>query len=278
MTKRQQLPYLLKLLDDESPVVRENVFRELEGLGTGLEEEIFLLHYETTPEQHTLLNPLFARNRATVLTTSWPEWFDVEDDKLQLEFAMRLLAEYQLGHRSTGVLTQRLDTLAEECRAAGATGDALALSRFLFKEMGLHGVSEHSYYSPLNSNLIVVLDEKKGIPLSLSCIYLLVADRVGLMVEGCNFPGHFLTIAIQPERRLVVDCFNNGRTLEASDLDTIKASISMEDILRLQCGTPVMITRALRNLIAAYQHSGDDQTTELMAGLLQLTESALHLA
>ncbi|MFN0159357.1 MAG: transglutaminase-like domain-containing protein [Bacteroidota bacterium] len=277
MADRHQLPFLLKLLDDDSSVVRESVLHELKGFGLELEEEVALLHYEQTPEQRSLLNPLYERNRAMLLTTAWPEWFDLEDDKLQLESAMSLIAEYQLGHRFTGILTERLDTLAERCGTARATGNVLALSRFLFEEMALHGAPESSYYNPLNSNLIVVLDEKQGIPLSLCCIYVLVADRVGLMVEGCNFPGHFLAIAFQNEQRFVIDCFNKGRILEDSHLDKIKASITMEDIFRLQCRAPVIITRTLRNLIAAYQQAGDDQAADLMTGILQLTTSALHL-
>lgn len=277
MTRVEQLPYLLKLLDDDSPVVRESVFRELDGFGTELEEEISLLPYEPTPEQCILLEPLLVRNRATILTSTWPEWFDIEDDKLQLESAMSLLAEYQLGYGCIGTLGERLDLLAKKCSDARAAKDPVALARFLFNKDGLHGAAEGSYYQPSNSNLVIVLEKKKGIPLSLACVYILVADRLGLIVEGCNLPGHFLAIAVLNDRRVVVDCFNGGRLVREEDLEGIKATITMEDILRLQCRAPVIITRAVRNLIAAYQHAGDDQSAELMTGLLHLTETALHL-
>ena len=53
------------------------------------------------------------------------------------------------------------------------------------------GNREH-YDDPRNSFLNEVLDRRTGIPISLAIVYLEVARRAGLHVDGVNFPGHFL--------------------------------------------------------------------------------------
>ena len=53
------------------------------------------------------------------------------------------------------------------------------LNRVLFHEYGLRGNTDH-YTDPLNSYLDQVLIRRKGIPISLSIVYLLVAERVGM--------------------------------------------------------------------------------------------------
>ena len=61
----------------------------------------------------------------------------------------------------------------------------------LFEEEGFKGNAE-AYYDPRNSYLNNVLDRHLGIPITLSIIYLEVGWRLGLPLEGVNFPGHFL--------------------------------------------------------------------------------------
>ena len=57
----------------------------------------------------------------------------------------------------------------------------------LFEEEGFRGNSD-DYYNPNNSYLSAVLASKLGFPISLSLIYKVVAERVGLEVEGVNAP------------------------------------------------------------------------------------------
>ena len=65
------------------------------------------------------------------------------------------------------------------------------LNRFLFAEQGFAGNREH-YEDPRNSFLNEVLDRCAGIPITLSLVYIEVARRAGVDVDGVGFPGHFL--------------------------------------------------------------------------------------
>ena len=66
-----------------------------------------------------------------------------------------------------------------------------AFNEYLYDEQGFAGNRER-YDDPRNSFLNEVLDRRTGIPISLAVVYLEVARRAGLRVDGVNFPGHFL--------------------------------------------------------------------------------------
>jgi regulator of sirC expression with transglutaminase-like and TPR domain len=60
--------------------------------------------------------------------------------------------------------------------------------RYLFGEMRFVGNEMH-YEDPRNSFLNEVLERRTGIPITLALLYMEVARRAGLPVEGVNFPG-----------------------------------------------------------------------------------------
>jgi regulator of sirC expression with transglutaminase-like and TPR domain len=109
---------------------------------------------------------------------------------------------------------RRLDLLAERVRdrLADETAPIVIvqdLSRVLFMEEGFHG-NQEDYYDPRNSFLNDVLDRRIGIPITLSIIYLEVGWRLGLPLEGVNFPAHFLVRYCGEALRLLIDPFQTG--------------------------------------------------------------------
>jgi regulator of sirC expression with transglutaminase-like and TPR domain len=93
----------------------------------------------------------------------------------------------------------------------------MALNEYLFEELHFVG-NEVQYEDPRNSFLNEVLDRRTGIPITLALLYMEVARRAGLYVQGINFPGHFLLRC--PARRglhysedLIIDAFHGGALL-----------------------------------------------------------------
>lgn len=86
----------------------------------------------------------------------------------------------------------------------------------LFEEEGFRGNSE-DYYSPLNSYLSAVLEFKRGIPISLSLIYKVVGERVGLDIQGVNAPGHFVCRVMTAQGWTIVDPYVGGGVLTAEE-------------------------------------------------------------
>jgi regulator of sirC expression with transglutaminase-like and TPR domain len=88
-----------------------------------------------------------------------------------------------------------------------------AVSRFLYDEQGFTGNREH-YDDPRNSFLNEVLDRRTGIPITLAVVYIEVARRAGLRVEGINFPGHFL---VRASEEIIIDPFHEGALVAEHD-------------------------------------------------------------
>jgi regulator of sirC expression with transglutaminase-like and TPR domain len=93
----------------------------------------------------------------------------------------------------------------------------LALNHFLFDELQFNGNTSH-YQDPRNSFLNEVLERRTGIPISLGVLYMEVARRAGLEIEGINFPGHFLVRCPAPAdlgffEDLIIDPFHGGAIL-----------------------------------------------------------------
>ena len=69
-----------------------------------------------------------------------------------------------------------------------------------------------------NTNLIQVIDRRKGLPITLGIIYIHAARAQGWDIDGLNFPGHFLLRIEDGVKRTIFDPFNGGKTIEISDM------------------------------------------------------------
>src|SRR5204862_7220023 len=125
-----------------------------------------------------------------------------------LAIAALMIARVEYPRLDAGPYLDRLDALGREAcrRVASAPIDpgsapprvdperyagVMALNDYLFKELRFVGNELH-YEDPRNSCLNEVLDRRTGIPITLALLYIEVARRAGVHVEGVNFPGHFL--------------------------------------------------------------------------------------
>jgi regulator of sirC expression with transglutaminase-like and TPR domain len=93
----------------------------------------------------------------------------------------------------------------------------IALNTYLFDELQFVG-NEADYGDPRNSFLNEVIDRRTGIPITLSLVYIEVARRAGLPIEGINFPGHFLLRCragrgLTAAEDLIIDPFHRGALL-----------------------------------------------------------------
>ena len=152
-------------------------------------------------------------------------------------------------------LRQRLDDEPRPERAI------MALNHYLFQEQGFRGNVER-YYDARNSYLNEVLDRRTGIPITLSTVFMEIASRAGLEVEGVGLPGHFVVRVHTPSRPLLVDPFHGGTVLSEKDcqdrLDRIfNGSVKLEPDMLRPCRRREMLERILRNLKAIYLREQD---------------------
>ena len=150
--------------------------------------------------------------------------------------------------------------------AQGPPQEALrAFNEYLYDEQGFTGNREH-YDDLRNSFLNEVLDRRTGIPISLAVVYLDVARRAGLRVEGVNFPGHFLLRAGQgataplrsrADEPLIIDPFHGGASLSEFDCrellrQHVGEEAAFDHELLLPATRSQIVTRMLVNLKRLY--------------------------
>lgn len=270
MTNRTQLPYLVSLIDDETREVREEVLKGLSNYGPSLEED--LQEFSEALDSHLLdfLKPILENNRRKWLNENWDSWRNLSEENHQLEEALSLIAKFQYGVTYPVKLGRLLDQLSEEFRTLYPFGNEIDLSNFLFNFKRMKGEKE-DYYNPFNSNLIYVIKEKKGLPISLACVYILTADRLSLDVKGCNFPGHFLAKTVVDGESVYIDCFNGGKMLFEEDFKTVADETfdSISDILSKNTTAKIIIQRILNNLANAYKNVDDKINSDFISTLLR---------
>ena len=127
------------------------------------------------------------------------------------------------------------------------------LIEYLFRENGFHG-SRSDYYNRANSYINEVIDDREGIPLTLSIIFIELAHRIGLNdVSGVPLPGHFMVQhGPKGESPRYIDVFDGGRIGDRGQAISWAGEHSEVPIFdeHFRAATkPEMIVRMLRNLI-----------------------------
>lgn len=190
----------------------------------------------------------------------------------ELSFDGRLAeASLELGKFVTPGLDEasylaRLDEMASRVRGT----NHLSLRRVIAIEDGIGG-NVDDYHDPANSFLHRVLETRRGIPISLSVLWLEVGRRVGIEMVGVGLPGHFVVYA----GGQMVDPFHYGEAIgfdEAAGL--VAAALGGAPRLDRSWLSPVdttgIIQRMLRNLAEVYrndrQHSEWVEACRLAVG------------
>jgi regulator of sirC expression with transglutaminase-like and TPR domain len=143
---------------------------------------------------------------------------EIQQEPIDLPRAALRFAQ-EIGYPALDVASylSQLDALAVCARPVISTSESKLVqagkaAHYLFQEAGYRG-NASAYTDPRNSYLNEVLDRRLGIPITLSVIYMIVAQRLGLPVDGVGLPGHFIVSVEGPNGPLFLDPFNGGRQL-----------------------------------------------------------------
>jgi len=159
-----------------------------------------------------------------------------------------------------------------------------AINKVLFEGDGFRG-NESDYYNPDNSFLNKVLDNRVGIPVSLSLLYMEIGKRIGLLIEGVGLPFHFVVRCTLPTEILYIDPFEGGLLLTEQDCRERIRHLSRGKMSRLprHLFEPVkskqLLVRMLGNLKGIYIHKEDYTKALLVADhiLLLVPDAAREL-
>lgn len=136
------------------------------------------------------------------------------------------------------------------------------LDRYLFEENGFHG-SREEYYHQANNHFDRVMDDREGMPITLTLLYTELGRRLNLKIEGVGLPGHFVArYRSADDTSIMIDVFDKARHMTDEDV----ARILAENRLPNQPGSAIpaqkpldLLVRILHNLLRSAERTGDTQ-------------------
>jgi regulator of sirC expression with transglutaminase-like and TPR domain len=148
----------------------------------------------------------------------------IDDDEIALDQAALSLSlldhpdiDHGPYHQLLDMMATRLDLVGDY---AGTPADrAEALAAVLTGEFGFEGDVE-TYDNPANADLISVMDRRRGLPVSLSILWVAMARRLGWSADILDVPGHVLVVIGSEAAPVIVDPFAGGVRVGAEQLAT----------------------------------------------------------
>ena len=139
-------------------------------------------------------------------------------------------------------------------RAASHAERVGLLSKFVFGELGFRGNSDR-YYAEENSLMTRVVERRRGIPISLTLLAIMVGSRAAMKIEGINLPGHF----IAKHGEVFFDPFHGGRILDRQGIRSIlnRQGLELKPSHLLPATPRQFLMRILANLLYVYDLDGE---------------------
>lgn len=256
----------MNLLDDESPVVQAALLEEFRRRGgTGLE-----LLREISGGGNRILA---AQARAFLEKLESPDAIEafvrfIESLHYELETGCLLLGRTYDADCDTAEVCMSLDAIAARVREltvqpVGPLEQCRILNRVLFHEYGFRGNSE-SFDDPRNSFLPQVMNRRRGIPITLCILYLLVAQRCDLQLEPVGMPGRFLVGFFSGSESFYVDAYERGTIRRREELYELllENHITPRDDFFAPAPVSEVLCRCCRNLVHQYQARGEFERAE----------------
>jgi regulator of sirC expression with transglutaminase-like and TPR domain len=118
----------------------------------------------------------------------------------------------------------------------------------------------------------IVLETRKGNPISLCCLYMLVAQRMKLPIYGVNLPNLFILTYKQGRHQFYINVFNKGLVFSKQDIDNYLQNLNLKqnDIFYQPCSHLDIVRRVMRNMIVAFEKTGEDDREQEIRLLLEV--------
>lgn len=278
MSQEHDLTHVLTLLDDPDTNVQSAIQSFLRQYKGNLLED--LQHYAKTlsPRQKHLLSQSLATRRQTSLTAQWSVPHSLHQSEQKdwdtFEFLLSLLSDFIYdGITNRPTLPDQLDQLATKIQRQFPNPTVEQLRRHLYASGQFRG-NTTQFFAKQNSDLVWVLSKQVGSPISLSILFILIANRLDLEVEGCNYPGHFLSWVPSSKKDYLIDPYNRGRILHPELILNTHPHLTKK--ARKALSAPCTLTTILIRLINNIETSLVKSKHLQQAPILQALRSSLQ--
>ena len=287
MMNDPEVKALISLLDDSDQEVFTHIEEKLISLGTHVIPmlEDAWSHAFDPILQHRIAN-IVHKIQFDMLLEDLKIWIHTNTDDL-LEGAL-LVARYQYPELDRDKILQFIATIKKDIwlelnESLTALEQVNVMNHIFFTKHGFTG-NTTNYHAPQNSYINCVIESKKGNPLALSTLYLLVTKSLGLPIYGVNLPEHFILSYLEVREGeegntgrvlFYINPFSKGSVFGKGDIDQFvkKLKLDPQNTYYQPCCNKDMILRMLRNLSYSYQKLGDTEKVDEIGLMIALFSS-----
>ncbi|GMQ31065.1 transglutaminase-like domain-containing protein [Algoriphagus confluentis] len=257
-----ELIALVSLLDDPDLEVKNHVKDKIVSLGYGI-IPFLEQRWESSfnPELQKEIEELVHDLQFSLLKDRLQDWKDSEDRDLLT--GLWIINTYQYPDLEFEKLNAEMHQIYFEVWTSFKNDlqpydQIRIINNVLFNTLRF-SANTKNFHSPGNSMLSTVLDTKKGNPISLCAIYLLVAKKLGLPVYGVNLPNLFVLTYKSSDITFYINAFNKGLIFSRQDIYNYLEHLKIEPREEFfePCSYLEIILRSLRNLAHSFEKLGE---------------------
>ncbi|NNM95850.1 MAG: hypothetical protein HKL88_10400 [Bacteroidia bacterium] len=285
MLNNKEVNALIDLLDDPDDIIFSTVKDKLLDIGEKVIPALETV-WETSfnPTVQTRIENIIHRIQFEKIAGSLTIWKKSPEPGLW-EGAI-LIARYQYPDLNEAQIKKQIELIKQDVwlelnDQLTALEKVKVINHIIFDVHQFKGNTEN-YNSPENSYLNRVVENKKGNPLSLGILYLLIAQQLNLPLYGVNLPEHFVLAYIDEtdakERQwadqilFYVNPFSRGAVFSRREIDIFlkQLNIPVREMYYSPCTNIDIVQRLLRNLISAYTKLSNPEKVNELNELLNI--------
>lgn len=271
---------LRKLIDDESPLVRSALLAELRKHPK--DGKLFLENII-----HNQKDILAKFALSLIESLGWNDGVGnflkfIRSQRYELESGCFLLDRTIFPTFEISSSTLFLDQLADRVRELltppqNARDICSVINRVFFHEFGFRGATK-DFADPKNSFLHLVLKRKRGLPISLSVIYILIARRVSLDLEPIGLPGRFMVGSFTDDQPFYIDVWSGGKFFDIDQMEEFLGNSELENSgsYLLPVTVAETLCRFCRNLVHQFGKAGEEKNAALFQRFVDEFEEVYH--
>lgn len=271
--EEKELKALVSLLDDDDKQIASHVEERILSIGTGvipfLEKE-WENNFNPTVQQR--IENLIHTLQYELVKERLKDWYAGKEQDLLT--GMWIVATYQYPDLDLEKLKQELEQIYYETwlefRPDLYPFDQVkVINSVLFNKLKF-GSNTKNFHSPGNSMINVVLETHRGNPITLCVIYMLVAQKLKLPVQGVNLPNLFILTYKDDNNQFYINAFNRGLIFSRQDIENYIHELHLvpQGSFFEPCNNLEIIKRVLRNLIMSFEKMGEHAKADEVKVLL----------
>lgn len=278
--KESEYRALVSLLADEDIKVLHTVWEHLLEIGTPALVYLRDASEDPDPRKRIRARQIMARITAQSLEEQFKGLASRDEESFDFEDGIFAIARIEYADLDRETFRRQLDALAEALRdrlcGVSRPGEIIqAINGYIFGELKFAG-NTGDYYNLDNAFMNRVLEKRTGIPISLSSLFLLLGERLGLPLKGVGLPGHFLVRYDDGSSEIYVDPFNQGRLLTRKDCAQYltEAGYYFKEEYISTSTSKEIIVRTLRHLVLIYSKQPHKPRVRQLTHYIELLRSA----